>query len=280
MDTLQKGELPSVGALSREAWGRLRSHVVELVKLEAIIWVVTFLGSFFLIFFAEEVVPTFPGGIIGTAWSFLVVGMILRIVVSVAQIKTLASSSFLSAPSAWSYGVGRIVPILGCAILLFLIYLPLILMLVLFAIGSIGIAPLLLNADIVEAVGSILQMSGIALLVLIPVYMFLGVRLSLVLILAGMGETEGAFRESWNLTNGKFWAVLWRIFVMSLLIGFLSIGATVALASLFSLFGDSGSDSIMANAGSSILQTIIQSFFTMFGVAYLVSLIRALQKNS
>jgi membrane-anchored glycerophosphoryl diester phosphodiesterase (GDPDase) len=282
-------ELSGIKALLHEAWGKFTSRFTDLMKLEVIVWVPFIIGALLIAAFvlphlqsqyvqSTTAEPAASGKVVlGIAWILMLAGVVLRIVVSAGEIKMLASDASFSVSQAWSHGWKRFFPMIGHGILLFLTFLPILIAFAIPLVGSLFLVLLGGASDVSQTIQLVMFAAGVVCIVLIPVYVFLIVKLGFVMTLVAIGDTTGAFKESWNITKGKFWPVLWRLFVGSVVVGVVSSIITTVLDTLIPGSAEATRSAALTGAGVNLISAIVQFIIMLFAAAYSVSLLRNIQ---
>lgn len=282
MDEFQ--QLPGVGSLLQEAWQRIRNNFGTLLKLEAIAGVVMLVAvviAFLLgLYSAKESIP-FSASTALAVGVAAICAMLARLVVSTGQVRLLASEEAMSVLQVVRHAWRRFDAVIGNSLLLFLVFAPLLLMMMLPFVAGGAIFYFRItesSSDIVDTLNTIALVGGISFIVAMPLYFFLFVKLSFVMPLVAIGETTSAWKESWNLANGRYWAIFWRMFAGSLVISLIGSMLQGIIEQLFSLSGSSAGAQVFLGIIGGTLSILFQLVFVLFGVAYGVSLLRCLQK--
>lgn len=154
---------------------------------------------------------------------------LISVAASAAQVFVVGSERRVTFSEAFRWGISRLLPVIGLAILVVLVMLP---FLVFFLVLSGGTFFILgaLGQESAEMTAGIL--GGVALFVFMIVYAFLAIRLMFAYLLVALKESTvfGSFKESWRLTSGRFWPLFGRVIVAmlvfmlaSMIVGFVPI---------------------------------------------------------
>lgn len=217
----------------------------------------------------------------GVAWIAFVIGVIMRLAIWNGQIYALGSETLPSLGMAFGHGWKRWFPTLGHIILMTLIFTPLGLLLMLPFLGAAlgGILFLFAGAEAAGFLKTVALVGGLLLLVVVPLYVFLYVRLSFVLPLTALGEGKGTFSESWRITKGRFWSIFWRLLAFTLLMMVILIPLQLVLGGVNLLtMGQVQAQAITGVVGGIILM-VLQFALALYGISYTVALLRNSQRT-
>lgn len=238
---------------------------------------------------------------VGSVHPVLAIGIVVLLVVSLAisagQIYAAGADAPTGVGAALRWGISRVLPLLGLSVLLFLIIVvPLFLIPVLFlfsplAVGRVGHSVGLLTGGAAGSPTEAVLASALVFLVLALAYALLFVRLAFTHLLVALREATvfGAFRESWRLTKGRFWAIVWRFLALMLIIVAVT-GSLVFLESLlitgFALVGTGGGIAGLAQGATPsywillpalLVRFVSRAALSLFAFVYSVVLLRWVQ---
>lgn len=218
---------------------------------------------------------------VGVTWVLFIAGAFVRIAVSAGELKLLAIDTPITMGEIWAHGWRRFFPTLGHALLLLLIFTPIIIGVGLLMAGLAFVGAVIAfggaSSEAMQSIKSVAMIGGVVAIILIPTYIFLLIRLSFVMPLVAIGETNGAFKESWIIARGKFWAILWRTVAIGLLAGFISLIIRIPANLLVLSFMGNTQAQLITAIGGGIIGAIFQFLLMLYTMAYSVSLLRNLQ---
>jgi hypothetical protein len=201
----------------------------------------------------------------------LFIGGLFYTVVLNAQYYVLANSTNISVSQALNQAAHRWLPFIGHTLVLGLMALP---FMIAFAVA--GMTAFFQGYDTLQSPEAINELSkslsGLVVvgIILLPFYVYFMVRLGFAVSLTILAEGGGTFRQSWALTRGRFWRILWMYILYGLTIGILSIAVQTGV----------GIIALQLPEGiHTMLNTIIQGVFMILGFGFNASILRRLQRS-